>query len=223
MVHGTLRRHGGFVRADRHRSRYRFELYWPLAEHDLPGATPFTRLRHGAAHLPRKVTVLVVEDEPLVRALAVRALQEVGYTVEDAPDGRAALERLDRAGSPPVRPRRGRDHAAPAMGGSSSTPSASAGRICRCCSSRPTPAKATSTGAWSRSMRPSCASRSPRKPSWTRWRGSRRFSSPTSAWTASDRTLSTSRSSLPPGRRSGRSSTGRERRSRTGTCRPRRT
>jgi DNA-binding response OmpR family regulator len=42
-------------------------------------------------------TVLVVEDEPLVRRLARRALEEHGYSVLEASDGRAALAELSDA------------------------------------------------------------------------------------------------------------------------------
>ncbi|MFO0554006.1 MAG: ATP-binding protein [Polyangiaceae bacterium] len=44
--------------------------------------------------------VLVVEDEPLVRALVVRTLRRAGYDVCEAPDGVAALELLRARGRP---------------------------------------------------------------------------------------------------------------------------
>ncbi|HVV64741.1 MAG TPA: response regulator [Rhizomicrobium sp.] len=41
--------------------------------------------------------VLVVEDEPLVRMLAVEVLKDAGYQVLEASDGIEALQALDRA------------------------------------------------------------------------------------------------------------------------------
>jgi PAS domain S-box-containing protein len=98
MVHGTLRRHGGYVRAEsRLGTGTTIELFWPLAEHDAPEASPVAPVREGAAGMAsRQLTVMVVEDEPSVRALAVRALEEAGYKVEGAATGRAALDRLSR-------------------------------------------------------------------------------------------------------------------------------
>lgn len=43
-------------------------------------------------------TVLVVEDEPSVRAVVVQLLKNLGYTVVEAEDGLEALERLDEIG-----------------------------------------------------------------------------------------------------------------------------
>src|SRR5438128_7307175 len=40
--------------------------------------------------------ILVVEDEPLVRLTIVEALQEGGYTVLEAADGRSAIEQIDQ-------------------------------------------------------------------------------------------------------------------------------
>lgn len=40
-------------------------------------------------------TVLVTEDEPLVRAITVEILQDAGYLVREAGDGRQALDVLE--------------------------------------------------------------------------------------------------------------------------------
>ena len=40
-------------------------------------------------------TVLITEDEPLVRAITVEILQDAGYLVREAGDGRQALEVLE--------------------------------------------------------------------------------------------------------------------------------
>jgi CheY-like chemotaxis protein len=40
--------------------------------------------------------ILVAEDEPLIRRSMVEALQEGGYTVIEAADGRSAIEQIDR-------------------------------------------------------------------------------------------------------------------------------
>ena len=40
-------------------------------------------------------TVLITEDEPLVRAITVEILQDAGYRVREAGDGRQALEVLE--------------------------------------------------------------------------------------------------------------------------------
>ena len=44
--------------------------------------------------------MLVVEDDPLVRAVIVRELAAQGYRVAEAPDGEAALERIAEARDP---------------------------------------------------------------------------------------------------------------------------
>jgi CheY-like chemotaxis protein len=45
--------------------------------------------------IDRRFTVLVVEDDPNVREIAVSALRELGYGSMDADSGAAALERLE--------------------------------------------------------------------------------------------------------------------------------
>jgi PAS domain S-box-containing protein len=69
-----------------------FELYFPrvdgVAEHAAASDVP--PIARGTE------TILVVEDEPNVRATVVRALAEHGYTVVEASDGRDALTFLER-------------------------------------------------------------------------------------------------------------------------------
>ena len=49
---------------------------------------------------PRPPRILVVDDEPAVRELIVRALQEAGYEVVAVKDGEAGLEAAKSAGVP---------------------------------------------------------------------------------------------------------------------------
>ena len=101
MVYGTVKQHGGYVgaRSDPGAGTT-LQLYWPVAEAGAPPAGRQDRNQEAAPGGNGRV-VLVVDDEPLVRALAVRALEEEGYTVLAAEDGVAALELLDRDGHEP--------------------------------------------------------------------------------------------------------------------------
>jgi CheY-like chemotaxis protein len=48
---------------------------------------------------PRRETILLVEDEPAVRSLFVRALSREGYTIVEARNGREAMDLFDQLGS----------------------------------------------------------------------------------------------------------------------------
>jgi two-component system cell cycle sensor histidine kinase/response regulator CckA len=65
-----------------------FKVYLPRATRDLPAATVRTEL--AAAVKPASETVLLVEDEAGVRALAKRVLESAGYRVFEATDGEDA-------------------------------------------------------------------------------------------------------------------------------------
>jgi two-component system cell cycle sensor histidine kinase/response regulator CckA len=67
-----------------------FKVYLPISPESVPHAP-------GAAPPPRASgeQVLLVEDEPAVRLMASRALQQYGYRVIEAADGREALRLLE--------------------------------------------------------------------------------------------------------------------------------
>jgi two-component system, cell cycle sensor histidine kinase and response regulator CckA len=97
-VYGIIRQSGGYVAARSAPGQgTTFLSYLPVTGEttadpaDLPKAT-----RSGG-----RETVLVVEDQPEVRQMAVRALKAEGYEVVEAKDGRDALDIL-AADRPPV-------------------------------------------------------------------------------------------------------------------------
>jgi two-component system, cell cycle sensor histidine kinase and response regulator CckA len=92
MVYGIVKQSDGFVwcYTEPHRGST-FKIYLPRASARslplAPAGAP-AELRGG------KETILVVEDEDVVRALACRGLREQGYTVLEARHGREALDRV---------------------------------------------------------------------------------------------------------------------------------
>ena len=74
-----------------------FKIYLPLAGSRLTAAPP---ARPEAEPRGGSETILVVEDEDVVRALACRGLREQGYTVLEAKHGLEALERVERDRAP---------------------------------------------------------------------------------------------------------------------------
>jgi hypothetical protein len=93
-VYGTVRQIGGQIRvrsSPGHGSTFRVAF---------PQASPADRGIREAAPPVRPVpsasgTILLVEDEPIVRALVRAVLERTGYTILDAPDGPTALAIAD--------------------------------------------------------------------------------------------------------------------------------
>ncbi|WP_343525578.1 response regulator [Sphingomonas sp.] len=102
-VYGIIKQSGGYIFADSPAGGgARFSIYLPV--HAAP-AVPAVRTAAGkpapkAATPWGSGTILLVEDEDMVRAVAERALTRQGYTVIAAENGEAALEMLDRHGKP---------------------------------------------------------------------------------------------------------------------------
>jgi signal transduction histidine kinase/CheY-like chemotaxis protein len=95
QCHGNVRQAGGFITVASTEGRgTTFEVYLPRhhGEVDAPAEeVPVRSLPRGAG------TLLLVEDEPAVRAFAARALRNLGYDVLEAADGIEALSLLERS------------------------------------------------------------------------------------------------------------------------------
>ena len=96
-VYGIVKQSGGFIFTDSKVGEgTRFVIYLPV--HREEAATGKTRKtpKEKADELWGSGTVLLVEDEPMVRAVAERALTRHGYQVITADNGEEALEVLAR-------------------------------------------------------------------------------------------------------------------------------
>ncbi|HEX6615028.1 MAG TPA: ATP-binding protein, partial [Gemmatimonadales bacterium] len=91
MVYGIIKQSGGFVWVYSEPGHgTAFKLYLPRA-----AAVPELVTPPGGYEVPRgEETVLVVEDDPLVRQLSARLLASQGYAALEARNGREALELL---------------------------------------------------------------------------------------------------------------------------------
>ena len=94
-VYGIVKQSGGFIFADSQPGKgTSFTLYFPV--HRAEPAERAPRRKQTAGELWGSGTILLVEDEATVRAVAERALTRNGYTVLTAENGEAALEILAR-------------------------------------------------------------------------------------------------------------------------------
>ena len=96
-VYGIVKQSGGFIFAESQPKKgTAFTIYLPV-HRSQPGETAArAKAKDKPAELWGSGTILLVEDETMVRAVAERALARHGYTVLVAENGEAALEILDR-------------------------------------------------------------------------------------------------------------------------------
>jgi PAS domain S-box-containing protein len=97
-VYGAAKQSGGFVWADSEPGRgARVQVYWPEmhAPPEQPAETASPPAVAGGSE-----TLLIVEDEELVRALTVRSLRSLGYTCREARDAGEALRLLEEENVP---------------------------------------------------------------------------------------------------------------------------
>jgi two-component system, cell cycle sensor histidine kinase and response regulator CckA len=101
-VYGIIKQSGGFIFADNGpQGGAEFTIYLPVhaaAEATVAKAPAPTKEK--PADLWGSGTILLVEDEDMVRAVAERALSRQGYTVVTAANGEIALETLETMDRP---------------------------------------------------------------------------------------------------------------------------
>ncbi|MEO7364908.1 MAG: response regulator [Sphingomicrobium sp.] len=96
-VYGIVKQSGGFIFADSKVGEgTRFVIYLPVHREDASAAKPRKAPKPKEHELWGTGTILLVEDEPMVRGVAERALTRHGYTVITADNGEEALEVLAR-------------------------------------------------------------------------------------------------------------------------------
>jgi two-component system cell cycle sensor histidine kinase/response regulator CckA len=96
-VYGIVKQSGGYIFADsRPGQGATFTIYLPVHATGEPVAPRKIPAKQRPTEVWGTGTVLLVEDEDMVRAVAERALTRQGYTVLTAENGEAALEIIAR-------------------------------------------------------------------------------------------------------------------------------
>jgi two-component system cell cycle sensor histidine kinase/response regulator CckA len=100
-VYGIVKQSGGYIFADsKPGSGAVFTIYFPVHAEGAPAPAAKLTPRDRPGDLWGTGTILLVEDEDMVRAVAERALTRQGYTVLCAENGEAALELLASSDPP---------------------------------------------------------------------------------------------------------------------------
>jgi two-component system cell cycle sensor histidine kinase/response regulator CckA len=96
-VYGIVKQSGGFIFAESKVGQgTRFVIYLPVHREEATAAKSRRGVKTKQNELWGSGTILLVEDEPMVRAVAERALTRHGYTVITADNGEEALDVIGR-------------------------------------------------------------------------------------------------------------------------------
>lgn len=94
MVHGLAQESGGALVLKSQKGKgTTAELWFPVAD-SAPAATTVDEVPPSTATMARKLTVLVVDDDPLVLTNMTAMLEDLGHTVHEASSAREALSIL---------------------------------------------------------------------------------------------------------------------------------
>jgi two-component system cell cycle sensor histidine kinase/response regulator CckA len=100
-VYGIVKQSGGYIFAESRPGRgATFTIYFPVHAEGAPSQAARPAQRDKPGDLWGSGTILLVEDEDMVRAVAERALTRQGYTVLTAENGEAALELIAQSERP---------------------------------------------------------------------------------------------------------------------------
>lgn len=93
VVHGIVQQHKGFIHVDSKPDMgARFEIYLPSCTEPVAETQP----SESPSAITGKETILLVDDEDLVRVMTASMLRRLGYEVEAAQSCRDALLRIER-------------------------------------------------------------------------------------------------------------------------------
>ncbi|KKC27669.1 hybrid sensor histidine kinase/response regulator [Sphingomonas sp. SRS2] len=97
-VYGIVKQTGGFIFAESEPGQgTSFVIYLPVHEAPATAAVPRAAPKEASPELWGTGTILLVEDEAMVRAVAERALARQGYKILTATNGEEGLEMLESA------------------------------------------------------------------------------------------------------------------------------
>ena len=97
MVYGMARQSGGAARIESTLGQgTAVKLLFRKADEAITEAAPSIEEPHYVARAPEPVSILVVDDDPDVRGFIVEALEEQGYRVREAADGREGIAEVER-------------------------------------------------------------------------------------------------------------------------------
>jgi CheY-like chemotaxis protein len=98
-IYGFVRQSGGYIALESESGKgTTFRIYLPRLVRDAAASRETAAAARPIAASGE--TILVVEDNVAVRRVTVERLKALGYRVEEAEDGRRAIERLERGPAP---------------------------------------------------------------------------------------------------------------------------